>query len=86
MKTFNHFHNLIYKKPYNEKWDTIWHPIEIAFTLNKSKAFIIIFGCGSLHQVFQDCWILGLVSEITITSILILHLKSSILSTTQLPL
>lgn len=26
---------------------TIWHPIEIAFTLDQSKAFIIIFGCGS---------------------------------------
>jgi hypothetical protein len=34
MKNFNHFHKLNIQKTCNEKWDTIWHPAEIAFTLD----------------------------------------------------
>jgi hypothetical protein len=34
MKTFDHFHKLNIQKPYDEKWDTIRHPTEIAFTLD----------------------------------------------------
>jgi|GEM_PF-7109346 len=48
MKNFNLFHNLNIQKTLQRKWDTVWHPTEIAFTLEQSKAFIIIFGCGSI--------------------------------------
>jgi len=42
---------------------TIWCPVEIAFTSDESKAFITIFGCGSLDQYFLDYKILGSISS-----------------------